>query len=1099
MKNYSVNLFSKKPHWQIENFRRFMSAGLVALLTAVLLVAIPRGQAQSICSVNGGGVAAAAAAGCKFNKPTKLVFLIDRSGSMALRGQTYNAQLEGIRAALNDPTIIPRDGSIEVGLVVFAGSANILPVNGKPLTQINSFADAEAVAATVATLRCADLSSQIAPCPSGETSINSAIFIANVLVSQNGRTDANRLFVLSTDGQTSAGDISEAVATVNNARTGAITAGVSFELDAILMGLNPDPANEEFVINKARVDQLVTPPPVDVLPGATLVLASGECNTTATTTSNSDCQRQINDIANDVRAILRSAITSASFVVNTEADTAPFAPPQGDTLSLRQAIEAANCNGGDTTITFDAALQGKTISPLIPLPALARPNITINGCSGNNCAPIVTIDGANTDVAAGEAHSDGILIRSYNTTVRGLRIINFKRAGIAIDPICPFDVTIDNLVELNVLEKNSEAGVLVRDPIDSNAIVHSLGNTISRNNISDSPTLIDLNDDGPTPNDTGDVDEGPNHLLNFPNSINVVTAPDNRVTISGQLSGEAAAGAVVELFAVTKISVANNAIVIGGVTFIGATETNSEGVFTASGLATSPVGIYTATVTDLQGNTSELLFDAANSKPGRSVAASATPINFGDVTIGTTSAPRPVQITNSGNAPLIITGCAIVRCAANDTDNTARFAVVSCPTAPINPGQSIDVNVTFSPFACGAAKACVQFTTNDPLRSQIISELNANGNATGTVAITLEGNSGTLDFGTVGTKGKGLKLKKQPRRNFTVQNIGCQPLTFTIPAIVRTGTNTTNGKISTISDPFFTIVLLNANGTETPVSGSITLAFQQTATFRVRFNPRIPEVDDAVTGLAAEDVLPDVVTSQVRLPITGGNLMTVDLVGRVTTALKLINPTNTTAAPVVNFTRSGDEFTVEFSIFDPNLNTSSATFEFINNEGRVKQTITVDLAAQIQARGLVRGQSFTVTQKFTGARDNRDVNQVRLSVTDGEATETATVPLTVLDNARVEAAKIQNGARITMPIIHLSTAKNQLAGFSSGASNQSQIRIEAVNATSVLRSNIAFSELMRVNNRGSYKDVNLPILDRQYIKFVPFMPGPIFVEVKENR
>ncbi len=1030
MKNYSPNPYSKKPERKLhlaqlkKSSRLFACASLLAFLSSFLFLAPLRGQAQSACGNSGGESFAVFEAGCKFNKPTKLIFLIDRSGSMALRGQTYNAQIEGIIAALNDPTIIPRDGTVEVGLVVFAGSADTLPVAGNQLTKITSSAKAEAVAQTVATLKCADLASQIAPCPAGETSISSAVFRANILVSQNGAANANRLFILSTDGQTSEGDIADAVGIVDNARKNAISAGVGFEMDVILMGL--DPASEEFVINKARVDQLVTPPPVDVLPGATLVLANGECNTTASSVNNSDCQRQISDFANDIRAILRSGITSANFVVNTDADTAPFAPVQGDTLSLRQAIEAANCNGGDATITFAASVQGKTISPLIPLPALTCPNITINGCTGNNCTPAVTIDGANTDITKGEAHSDGILIRSFGATVRGLKIINFKRAGVAIDPICPFDVTVGNLIELNVLEKNAKAGVVVRDPVDSNAISHSVDNTISRNSISDSATLIDLGDNGPTPNDAEDADEGPNHYLNFPDSINVVTAPDNHVDITGKVSGPAAVGSVVELFAVTKFSVANNTIIIGGVTFIGATETNNTGMFTATGLATSPVGIYTATVTDLKGNTSELLIDAANTKPGRSVGAAATPINFGDVNLGTTSAPKAVHITNNGNAPLIITGCSIVRCAANDADFTSRFAVVNCPTAPINPGQSVDVNVTFSPTACGAAKACVQFTTNDPLRPQITSELNATGNATGTVAITLESNSSSLDFGTVGVKGKGLKLKRQPRRNFTVKNIGCQPLTLTLAGIVRTGANTTNGKITNTTDPFFNLVRVNANGSESAVTGAITLAFNETATFRVRFNPSIPAVDDRTTGLAAASVLPDVVNSQVRLQITGGMVVTVDLIGRVNTALKLINPTNPKAEPLVNFTRSGDEFTVEFSIFDANLNTSSATFEFINAEGRVRQSVTVDLAAQIQARGLVRGQSFTVTQKFTGARDNRDVNQVRLSVTDGEATETATEPLNVLNNAQIENTKVEGGAKLAMPVVNLLSAKKKL-------------------------------------------------------------------------
>ncbi|MEW6130835.1 MAG: choice-of-anchor D domain-containing protein [Acidobacteriota bacterium] len=999
--------------------RRLISVGFFAFIIVSLMTVTMRGQAQSPCDT---GIITVAGTPCKTNQPTKVVFLIDRSGSMSPRGQTYNAQIEGIMKTLRDPTIISRDGSVEVGIVVFAGGANVLLVQDKALTRIDSLTAAENVAQAVGNLKCADLSSGIAPCPAGETSMTSAIFTADVLVSQNGATNANRLFILSTDGQTSTGDIAEAVGRVAAAQKAATTLGVGFELDVILMGL--DPATPEFAINKANVDALVYPPPVDALPGATLVLANGDCNVSATGTANPDCQRQISDFASDVRDILRSGIISTNYVVNTEVDTAPGATP-GTTLSLRQAIEAANCNGGDANITFAESLRGTTIRPLIPLPALVRPNININGCDGENCAPIVTIDGVNTDSDAGEAHRDGILIRSYNNTVRGLRIINFDRAGIAIDPICPADVTVNNTVAQNVLEANDEVGVLVLDPEVARAIAHSTGNTISRNNISDSPVLIDLGGDGLTPNDEGDADTGPNLLVNFPDSINVVTGENNLVNITGQVNGAAAVGSVVELFAVTNFTVVSNVIVIGGVNHIGTAETDGTGAFSATGLATSPVGIYTATVTDIEGNTSELLIDAANTKPGRSIAAAATPIAFGEVTVGTTSPAKPVQITNNGNAPLVITGCTVVKCATADPDNTARFAVTNCPTAAINPGQSVNVNVTVTPNACGAIKACVQFTTNDPLRPQITSELTATGNAVGQGRVTIEGGGTTVDFGTVGAKGNGLKLKKQPRRQFTIQNTGCQPLTLTLAGFVRTGANTTNGKITGTNDSaFFSIVRLAAGGNETAVTSPITLGFNETATFRVRFRPAIPAVVNGTTGLAASSVLPDTVTSQVVFQQAGSSPLMVPLIGRVTTGVKFINPSNPANDPVVNFTRNGDEFTVEFSLFDANLNTTRATFDFVDRSGRAVQTVDVDLASQIQARGLVTGQSFTVTQKFTGAKDNPNVSLVRINVTDGESNASGSADLVVLSSLKVESLKVEGGAKLVMPVVRLENKKS---------------------------------------------------------------------------
>jgi hypothetical protein len=1029
--------------------KRSMRAGIslsVAIIFALSLwFAAPVQQARVVYQVAG--------VTCVKSRPTKLIFLVDRSGSMALHGQTYNSQIDGIIRSLRDPTIVLRDGSVEVGIVVFAENAVTLLVNERPLTQINSFTDAEAVANRVATLKCANLESQIAPCPFGATSMQSAIQLADILVSQNGNKQAHRLFVMSTDGQTSEDDVAASVCRVIEARNAAKLVGVTFEFDVLLMGLNP--TSPEFAINKARMDSIVTvqdgnqlscfsadgggggvglpistqegdqaivPQEAATLPGATLVINGGEC---AISGQAADCDRQVNDFANDVRAILRSSIKAISLVVNTEADTAPGAIVAGDTLSLRQAIEAANCNGGDATITFASSLAGKTIAPLIPLPALTQPNIKINGCNGDNCTPTITIDGSNTDVTAGEAHLDGILIRSNRDVVRGLRIIRFKRAGVAIDPISPGDVTLNNLVEKNVFENNAAAGVLVRNPIaaTATAIQNSTGNTISRNAISDSPTLIDLGGDGKTANDLNDADQGANTLLNFPDTLNVSATANNTVTITGKLNGPTVAGATVELFGVTKFRIVDSNLVIDAVTFLGQATADANGNFTAEGLAVSPTGIYTATATDKAGNTSEVLSESATVKPGRAVGAATTPINFGDVTLNVASTPRPVQITNTGNAPLVVTGCTLVRCSANDADQTARFAITGCPTAPINPGESATVNVVLTPNACGAVKACLALATNDPARPTITSELMGNGNAVGQGRLTLEGGGSQLDFGTVGAKGNGLKAKKRPARTFTIENQGCQALSLTIPNIVRTGAAVTSGKITQTNDStFFSLVRVNADGTESAIANPIVLAPRQTSTFRIRFNPKIPAVATNTSGLAASDVLPDTITSQLVIAQAGGSPLTVNLIGRVTTAVRFINPTNPAGTPIIDFSRTGDEFTVTFSLFDANLNVSKASYQFIDRNGSlVGQPFDIDLTQQIQARGLVTGQSFTVTQKFTGAKDNTNIASVRVTVSDNESSDTLSGDLVVVSAIKTQSLRRESQTTVKMPTLNLNS------------------------------------------------------------------------------
>jgi hypothetical protein len=293
---------------------------------------------------------------------------------------------------------------------------------------------------------------------------------------------------MSSDGEPDDPDLG--VAAANNARIAALLSGFTSELDMILIGLE---SAEVIAANKAKVDQIVFPQPANNLPGATLLLQGGECNRPGAVPNSADCDRQANDFADLARSIIRSDVSPLSMVVTTEADTAPQSPavPSGP-LSLRQAIELANCNGGKATITFADGVKGKTIRPLIPLPALTASDITINGCDGENCDPWLTINGAATDSEKGEAHTNGLLIRSGRNVVRGLRIINFAGAGIAIDRICPADSVGHNLIERNVLENNTKAGVLAADTLSEGKESFNVRNTISRNTISNSATPIDL-------------------------------------------------------------------------------------------------------------------------------------------------------------------------------------------------------------------------------------------------------------------------------------------------------------------------------------------------------------------------------------------------------------------------------------------------------------------------------------------------------------------------------------------------------------------------------------------------------------------------------
>jgi hypothetical protein len=808
--------------------------------------------------------------------------------------------------------------------------------------------------------------------------------------------------------------LSQATQLAEATRTGAASSGVQLTFDAFLMGVDPQQA--EFAANKAALDQIVTPLSAKGSAGFTFVINPGPCNLEGADGSGDDCNRQPNDFAEKTRGTLRSNIANLPLVVNLESDTPPGAAPPKGLLSLRQAIEAANCNGGAGTITFSASLSGKTIRPLVALPGLSAPDIVINGCDPADevgCTPLLTIDG-------GGQLADGISIRSNHDVIRGLRIINFTHAGVVIAPVCPSDNLGRNLVESNVLE-NNPTGILVFDQKSAPRDAFNERNTISRNNISrsapasDAPpsALIDLGGDGPTPNDALDSDQGPNTLLNFPDSLNVVSSGSGLVTVSGQVSGPAAAGATVELYAITASHIASGTVVTDGVTFLGQGSAGSCGppataptcTFTATGVGISPTGNYTALVIDALGNTSELMF-RVDGKPAAGPSASFNPtVDFGTVTLNSTPNQRQFDVVNNGNAPLQITGCLNRRCAPTDNDDSSRFSSTGCPnpTAQINPGERVTLTLSFATNVCGSAKSCLILTSNDLLHSPILSTLTGQVVSDLLPTVALEANAPSLIFGPQSARGqrRGINklLKKGAFHTFTIDNKGCNTFTLLFNSIKRV-TDVAKCKITSANADdrnLFLVTQFNA-GTETPmfpaVSGPVIPVGQigpgQTLTFRVRFNPGVPPVVNKTCpdgSLIADEMLPNEVSSVINILATRtgvSSAITIPLTGRVTSDVRVIDPNDPNAPPIVAFCRTGNDFVAQFSVYDSNQNIDHATFQFTDSAGRtVGQVINVTgLDQAIAARNLAVGQSLTVVQRFTGAGDNSQVTRIQITVFD---------------------------------------------------------------------------------------------------------------------
>jgi hypothetical protein len=256
------------------------------------------------------------------------------------------------------------------------------------------------------------------------------------------------------------------------------------------------------------------------------------------------------------------------------------------------------------------------------------------------------------------------------------------------------------------------------------------------------------------------------------------------------------------------------------------------------------------------------------------------------------------------------------------------------------------------------------------------------------------------------------KKRKIASATFTVENTGCDDLVLTLASILRTG----NDVSDSLRDDrqFFSVEVSNPGGGADTVVGPTTQVriprgANNRRTFTVYFNPVVPAVANCKSQgpLAASQVLPDSFTSVLTLNHNGGGSgqITVTLVASVNPDLRLINPANPAGQPIVTLTRTGDEFTVEFSVYDPDLNANTATIEFLRNDGRiVGQPFTVNLRESLPGC-LARGQSFTVTQRFTGANDNRRVAVARVTVSDGSSSDTATSNSISAASARPAGAK----------------------------------------------------------------------------------------------
>jgi parallel beta-helix repeat protein len=323
----------------------------------------------------------------------------------------------------------------------------------------------------------------------------------------------------------------------------------------------------------------------------------------------------------------------------------------------------------------------------------------------------------------------------------------------------------------------------------------------------------------------------------------------------------------------------------------------------------------------------------------------------------------------------------------------------------------VAVDVTGNRSTCGFS---ISLTGGPPLLEVLI----PNGKA-------------ALEFGTdrptpVARKHK--NLATGPCAAFTVVNRSFSRLDLTLDAIMRIGSDVNSGHITDAKEgDTYSLSVVNANGIETPldIGDTVSLPVEGRVNFCLRFSPVLPPVAGSNTKLSAPQAIPDLINSRVTFRVAGGSTLSVNVNAIVETALHLINPNNPKKAATLRFTKSGDEFSVTFAVHDANGDVGRARYEFLDAGGVViAGPFDVDLTQAIRERNLVRGQSFTVTQRFTGASSNPNASAVRVTVFDGETNVTS--PIVVLDttaaNATVQAASYLRFTPVTPPAVRMNSS-----------------------------------------------------------------------------
>jgi hypothetical protein len=366
--------------------------------------------------------------------------------------------------------------------------------------------------------------------------------------------------------------------------------------------------------------------------------------------------------------------------------------------------------------------------------------------------------------------------------------------------------------------------------------------------------------------------------------------------------------------------------------------------------------------------------------------------------------------------------------------------------------------------------ATITSATVDPNLGGNTSTINSNGRAgTAIPVLTYEGGGTALTFGPVLA---GIGSSNPPSATFSLGNTGCLPMQLEQVTFVRTG-NVTH--LSVLDDSLsYVLRLTDPNGTEITVlpqeNPDRTRYFSVPAPLRtirnggqlrgrVFFHPPWPQFAGRFSrsgiGLFASNVLPEVITSQLKFnfiatdtPAPGAvgtrSTASFDLTGRVSPAVQIIprdglalppppalhSAAQVEASPLVILETIRGEFRVAVSLYDANLNLNQIVYQFYDTYGQTAgQPFALDLTEAIRQSGLLAGQPFTLLQYFTGAAGRPDITRVQVTVRDGDGTSatasSASIPAFTSNVITVERESWPPAGVLQLPAIQFPQGRPQ--------------------------------------------------------------------------